>query len=191
MYGIVAGLAGLCSVCDGLREAKSRDHLNKGVQAFKNAKYTHAVEHFKEAIQLDPEHPNARFYLATAYMSQCIPGAESPENQQNAQGCRAGVPEGPRKGSEEHCRASLRWPPCTTTKPGKPAAEKKMRAVGRSHEVVHEAHRSGSEEQGSLLQPRRHHLGEVVSGVDVRPRQTRHEARRSRARSRTRRSAKS
>jgi tetratricopeptide (TPR) repeat protein len=34
---------------------------------------------------LDPEFSTARLYLATAYMSQYIPGAESPENQQNAQ----------------------------------------------------------------------------------------------------------
>jgi tetratricopeptide (TPR) repeat protein len=42
------------------------------------------VDHFKEAVQLDPEFPTARLYLATAYMSQYIPGADSPENQQNA-----------------------------------------------------------------------------------------------------------
>ena len=39
---------------------------------------------FKEAIDLDPENPNARTYLATAYMMQWIPGAESPENLQFA-----------------------------------------------------------------------------------------------------------
>ena len=67
--------------CDKL---KSRDELNKGVAAFKNAKYTDAVEHFKSAVDLDGSNPNARLYLATAYMSQYIPGAESPENLQNA-----------------------------------------------------------------------------------------------------------
>jgi len=67
--------------CDKL---KSRDELNKGVAAFKNAKYTEAVEHFKTAVDLDGTNPNARLYLATAYMSQYIPGADSPENLQNA-----------------------------------------------------------------------------------------------------------
>ena len=57
-----------------------RPHLNKGVQAFKSAKYADAVEFFKQAIELDPHYPTARLYLATAYMSQYIPGAESPEN---------------------------------------------------------------------------------------------------------------
>ncbi len=63
--------------CDKL---KARDHLNQGVAAFKNAKYSDAVEHFKEASRLEPNNPNARAYLATAYMAQWIPGAESPEN---------------------------------------------------------------------------------------------------------------
>jgi len=38
------------------------------------------VELFKQAAALDPTNPNARLYLATSYMSQWIPGAESPEN---------------------------------------------------------------------------------------------------------------
>lgn len=64
----------------GCRKLEARDNLNKGVQAFKGAKYAEAVEFFKTAIELDPEYPTARLYLATAYMSQYIPGAESPEN---------------------------------------------------------------------------------------------------------------
>jgi tetratricopeptide (TPR) repeat protein len=75
----VALLAG--TGCDKLR---ARDHLNQGVASYKNAKYGEAVEHFKQAIALDPDFPSARLYLATAYMVQWIPGAESPENLQFA-----------------------------------------------------------------------------------------------------------
>src|ERR1700754_2935593 len=81
---VLAGLVTLALAGTGCDKLKSRDHLNKGVAAFKTAKYTQAVDHFKEAVQLDPENPNARLYLATAYMSQYIPGADSPENVQNA-----------------------------------------------------------------------------------------------------------
>lgn len=84
-FGLVT-LAGLVVLfgtgCDKL---KSRDRLNKGVQAYKSAKYQEAIENFKTAIALDPTNPNARLYLATAYMTQWIPGAESPENQQLAE----------------------------------------------------------------------------------------------------------
>ena len=71
--------------CDKL---KARDNLNRGVQAFRNAKYPEAVEKFKTAIELDPSFPTARLYLATAYMNQYIPGAESPENLQMAQAAK-------------------------------------------------------------------------------------------------------
>ncbi|HEY3839583.1 MAG TPA: tetratricopeptide repeat protein [Bryobacteraceae bacterium] len=63
----------------------SRDNLNLGVQAFKAARYADAVEYFKKAVELDPDFPTARLYLATAYMSQYIPGSDSPENKQFAQ----------------------------------------------------------------------------------------------------------
>ena len=73
---------GLTTSCEKLR---ARDHLNQGVSAFKNAKYNDAVEHFKTAISLDPTYDVAQLYLATAYMSQWIPGAVSPENLRMAQ----------------------------------------------------------------------------------------------------------
>ena len=80
----VTSLTVLALFSTGCDKLKSRDELNKGVAAFKNAKYTEAVEHFKTAVDLDGTNPNARLYLATAYMSQYIPGADSPENLQNA-----------------------------------------------------------------------------------------------------------
>jgi tetratricopeptide (TPR) repeat protein len=75
---LLAGVLVLATTgCDKL---KARDHLNQGIAAFKNAKYTDAVEHFKQASELEPGNLNGRAYLATAYMAQWIPGAESPEN---------------------------------------------------------------------------------------------------------------
>ena len=73
----------------GCNKLKSRDDLNKGVSAYRNAKYADAVEYFKEAIALDPTNPNAGVYLATAYMMQWIPGAESPENAEFATKAKA------------------------------------------------------------------------------------------------------
>jgi len=73
----------------GCNKLKSRDDLNKGVAAYRSAKYADAVEYFKEAIALDPTNPNAGVYLATAYMMQWIPGAESPENAEFASKAKA------------------------------------------------------------------------------------------------------
>ncbi len=63
--------------CDKL---KARDHLNKGVQAYKNAKYEAAIDQFQQAVALDPSLINARLYLATAFAQQYIPGADTPDN---------------------------------------------------------------------------------------------------------------
>jgi tetratricopeptide (TPR) repeat protein len=70
------------SGCDKL---KARDHLNKGVEAYKAAQFDTAIEHFKEAKKLDPGLTSARLFLATAYASQYIPGAPSPENIRNGE----------------------------------------------------------------------------------------------------------
>jgi tetratricopeptide (TPR) repeat protein len=64
----------------GCSYLKSRDHINQGIASYRNARYGDAVEHFEQAIKLDPQNPTPQLYLATAYMVQWIPGAESPEN---------------------------------------------------------------------------------------------------------------
>ena len=81
---LIAALIALLSAV-GCEKLRARDQINKGVQAYKNAKYEEAIEHFKNAVQLDPSLLNARLYLATAYMQQYIPGADSPENNKYAE----------------------------------------------------------------------------------------------------------
>lgn len=81
---LLSGIAVLALVSTGCEKLRARDQLNKGVQAFKGSKFNQAVDHFQKAVELDPEFSTARLYLATAYMSQYIPGAESEENQRNA-----------------------------------------------------------------------------------------------------------
>jgi tetratricopeptide (TPR) repeat protein len=68
--------------CDKL---KARDQLNKGVKAYKDNHYEQAIDHFQQAVQLDPALINARMYLATAFVSQYIPGVDSPDNLRTAQ----------------------------------------------------------------------------------------------------------
>jgi len=68
--------------CDKL---KARDQLNKGVKAYKDNHYEQAITHFQEAVRLDPSLINARMYLATAFVSQYIPGVDSPDNLRTAQ----------------------------------------------------------------------------------------------------------
>jgi len=69
----------------GCNKLRARDQLNKGVEAYKNSHYELAIDHFQRAIELDPALINARLYLATALVSQYIPGVESPDNLKNAE----------------------------------------------------------------------------------------------------------
>ena len=69
----------------GQEPANARAYLNQGVQAYKDARYPQAVEFFQKAVELDPNSKTAHLNLATAYMSQYIPGAESPENARLAE----------------------------------------------------------------------------------------------------------
>jgi tetratricopeptide (TPR) repeat protein len=80
----ICGVLLLALAASSCNRLKARDHLNKGVQSFRNAQFQPAIMHFKEAVRLDPSLLNARLYLATAYAQQYVPGGESPENKKIA-----------------------------------------------------------------------------------------------------------
>jgi len=82
---VLLGVAALAVLSTGCDKLKSRDNLNKGVQAYKSSRFPEAVAFFQKAVDLDPTNPNTHQYLAIAYMSQYIPGAESPENMRMAE----------------------------------------------------------------------------------------------------------
>jgi len=79
-------LTALCAgfiALTGCAKLQSRDHMNNGVQAYKNNHYAEAVKQFKQAVELDPTNSNAELYLATSYMIQWVPGVDAPDNQKN------------------------------------------------------------------------------------------------------------
>lgn len=84
----VAIFAGLVAFSTSCATLKSHDEMNQGVQAYKNMKYAEAVNHFKQAVNLDPNSANARSYLAMSYMVQWVPGSDAPDNVKNLQAAR-------------------------------------------------------------------------------------------------------
>jgi len=80
---VLAGCAAVVAL-SGCAKLKSRDQRNQGVHDFASAKYSDAIEHFKQAVDLDPTDPTSREYLATSYFAQWIPGADSPQNKEFA-----------------------------------------------------------------------------------------------------------
>jgi len=78
-------LIALLGTATGCNFLKSRDQLNKGIAAFKNAQYEQATNFFQTAVELDPKNPNAKLYLATTYASQVVPNLMDPANLAMAQ----------------------------------------------------------------------------------------------------------
>jgi tetratricopeptide (TPR) repeat protein len=84
MMALAVALGGMVITLGGCNRLAARDHLNKGVEAFKSAHYEEAINHFQQATQLDPSLPMAKTYLATALAQNVVPGLTSKENQANA-----------------------------------------------------------------------------------------------------------
>ena len=78
---VTAGLMALSLLSvTGCARLRAADQLNKGVAAFKNAKYEEATNHFQQAVSIDPNYNMAKLYLATTYSSQVVPNLNTPEN---------------------------------------------------------------------------------------------------------------
>ena len=78
---VTAGLLTLLLIsATGCERLRANDQINKGVAAFKNAKYEEAEAHFQKAAEIDPGNPNALVFLCTTYSSQIVPNLDSPDN---------------------------------------------------------------------------------------------------------------
>ena len=81
---LAVALAGMVISMSGCAKLEARDQLNKGVDAYKGARYEEAIGHFQKATQLDPGLPMAKSYLATALAQNVVPGLDTPENMKTA-----------------------------------------------------------------------------------------------------------
>lgn len=82
---LAAATIALLTTLTGCKQLEARNQLNKGVDAFKAAEYEQAVNHFQQAVELDPKFPMTRTYLATAYAAQVVPDLKTPQNTETAQ----------------------------------------------------------------------------------------------------------
>ena len=81
---LAVALAGIVLAMSGCNRLAARDQLNKGVEAYKSARYEEAIGHFQKATELDPTLPMAKTYLATALAQNVVPGLDTPENTKTA-----------------------------------------------------------------------------------------------------------
>ena len=143
----------------------------QGVSAFKSAQYPEAVEHFKKAVEYDPSFITARLYLATAYMQQWIPGAESPENTRMAQ-----------EAYDQFMKVLEQDPKNSNAVASVASIFLNEKKLDDAQQWYREAGRGRSQERDRLLQPWMDRLVQVVSRGPDGARQYGHEARRSRVR---------
>ncbi|MGZ4897025.1 MAG: tetratricopeptide repeat protein [Candidatus Angelobacter sp.] len=79
VVGFVVALA-VAGAAQDESKAAARAELNAGVQAFRQAHYEEAINHFEQAVALEPEFTVAHLYLATAYSQMFVPRVDTPEN---------------------------------------------------------------------------------------------------------------
>jgi tetratricopeptide (TPR) repeat protein len=82
---LAVALTGIVLSLSGCNRLAARDQLNKGVDAYKSARYEEAIGHFQKATELDPSLPMAKTYLATALAQNVVPGLDTPDNLKTAQ----------------------------------------------------------------------------------------------------------
>ena len=64
-------------------EAATKE-INTGIDAYKAARYSEAIDHFRNATKLAPCLTMGRAYLATALAQNVVPGLETPDNLKTA-----------------------------------------------------------------------------------------------------------
>ena len=85
MIALAVALGGMVLSMSGCNRLAARDQLNKGVDAYKSARYEEAIGHFQKATELDPTLPMAKSYLATALAQNVVPGLDTADNLKTAQ----------------------------------------------------------------------------------------------------------
>jgi tetratricopeptide (TPR) repeat protein len=76
--------AALTSGCGFVNNLRAKSQLNDGAQAYRSRDYAGAQEHFQKALELNPDQPNARLFVARAIHAQYKPGVDQPQNVEKA-----------------------------------------------------------------------------------------------------------
>src|SRR5919199_5929917 len=83
-YAALLAAAALTPGCGVVNKLRAKSQLNDGAQAYRARNYAEAQEHFQKALELNPDQPNARLFVARAIHAQYKPGVDKPDNVQKA-----------------------------------------------------------------------------------------------------------
>jgi tetratricopeptide (TPR) repeat protein len=73
-----------CPSSESPYSAESNSELNAGIEAYKAARYSEAINHFQKATDIAPCSTVARAYLATAQAQNVVPGLDTADNLKTA-----------------------------------------------------------------------------------------------------------
>ena len=77
----------------GCSKLRARDQLNKGVTAYKNAKYEEAIDHFQQAVALDPSAHQRQDVSGHRFCPAIHPGRRYSRQQQNGGAGHRAIPK--------------------------------------------------------------------------------------------------
>ncbi len=60
----------------------AQNHLKLGINAMNNGDHKAAIEHFEQAVGVDPDFPNAKLHLANAYVKNSSSTTTNPEDRE-------------------------------------------------------------------------------------------------------------
>jgi tetratricopeptide (TPR) repeat protein len=83
-FAVLLVAAALSSGCGFVNKLRAKSQLNDGAQAYRARNFTEAQDHFQKALELNPDQPNARLFIARSIHAQYKPGVEQEANVQKA-----------------------------------------------------------------------------------------------------------
>lgn len=72
------------SGCGAVNSLRAKSALNDGARSYKSGDFDEAEQHFRRALELNPEQQNAPFFIARSIHAQYRPGVEDPKNVDKA-----------------------------------------------------------------------------------------------------------
>src|ERR1044071_9831091 len=82
---VLAILVAISSGCGVINSIRSKNQLNEAARAYREGRFVEAVQHSREAAQLDPNNKTAPMFIARTIHAQYRPGVQTPENIAKAQ----------------------------------------------------------------------------------------------------------
>ena len=82
---VLAILVATTSGCGVINRIRAKNQLNEAAKAYREARFTEAEQHSREAARLDPDNKTAPMFIARTIHAQYRRGVQTPENIANAQ----------------------------------------------------------------------------------------------------------